>query len=693
MQVPKGYDQALSMHGRGNASYLTDSDGNIVWAATAASHQKKASNDEILSQVKTPENLRAYVEQVTEPRGRDKWDCPLCGSGTGPKHTAAFSLQGDHWKCFSCGEGGDLLDLIGKVEGIEGYADRLHRAAELFGIDTAPARVPVTPATPPKVERKQPDYTIGREREKAYIEECKARIELAADYLRKRGWTVDEARTYGLGYDPARKRLVLPWPGSDYYHADRDVTGNAPNKYDYPKSDDVGERPIYNPKALEQPVIVVVEGPMDAMAVMRCGIGAVVALGGTYDANQKMTTALAEAHYQGCVVLMLDNDEPGRKGQAKLAKVLGDRGIACLPLTYADGCGYKDADELYRLDALQARTFFAETIDNATQTAEATDRHPNMTLHDPAEVAAHIYFEDDADEPIPTGFARLDRMIGGGLMRGLYVLGATSSFGKTTLSLQVADTIAAAGHPVLFVTIEQSAQEIVAKSISRLSHDNHNSHGGGLAAQEITTSTARKAWGPAKWEELATATNTYTEAIAPNLRILEGVSRPRVADVRAAAETMTAQYGTQPVIVLDYLQLLAPKSDRDSDKQAVDFNVTALRQFASALKTPVWCVATLNRDSYSGPVDLDSFKESGAIEYGADYLFGLQPRGIAAEVDSVKSAVEKKLKGNAFVSRAKREHPRKVELTVLKNRQGETTGTAEGLPFTYWPRTNYFAEG
>lgn len=277
-------------------------------------------------------------------------------------------------------------------------------------------------------------------------------------------------------------------------------------------------------------------------------------------------------------------------------------------------------------------------------------------------------------------------------MRGLYIIGATSSFGKTTITLQVADSIAAQGRPVLFVTIEQSAQEIVAKSLSRLSHDRHNSAGGGLTSQEITTSTARKSWGQPKWEALAAATGTYTETVAPSLRILEGVRRPSVADVRAAAEAMTAQYGQAPVIFVDYLQLLAPKSDRDSDKATVDYNVTALRQFARDLKTPVWCVATLNRESYSGPVDLDSYKESGSVEYGADYLFGLQPRGIAAEVEGVKSAVEKKLKGNAFVSRAKRENPRKVELTILKNRQGETTGTAEGIPLTYWPRTNIFVE-
>ena len=65
----------------------------------------------------------------------------------------------------------------------------------------------------------------------------------------------------------------------------------------------------------------------------------------------------------------------------------------------------------------------------------------------------------------------------------------------------------------------------------------------------------------------------------------------------------------------------------------------------------------------------------------------------AEEVEGVKSAVEKKLKGNAYVSKAKRDNPRKVELTVLKNRQGATTGSAKGIPLTYWPRTNLFVEG
>ena len=55
-----------------------------------------------------------------------------------------------------------------------------------------------------------------------------------------------------------------------------------------------------------------------------------------------------------------------------------------------------------------------------------------------------------------TGIAGLDKALDGGLHAGLTVLGAVSSMGKTSLMLQMADTLAAAGRNVLFITIEMS---------------------------------------------------------------------------------------------------------------------------------------------------------------------------------------------------------------------------------------------
>ena len=50
--------------------------------------------------------------------------------------------------------------------------------------------------------------------------------------------------------------------------------------------------------------------------------------------------------------------------------------------------------------------------------------------------------ESTRDPAASTGFDILDRNLDGGLYPGLYILGALSSLGKTTLALQLADNLA-----------------------------------------------------------------------------------------------------------------------------------------------------------------------------------------------------------------------------------------------------------
>ena len=51
------------------------------------------------------DEIRQYIrEELTPAHGqRGKYICPICGSGTGAKGTAAFSIDRDgiHGKCFS----------------------------------------------------------------------------------------------------------------------------------------------------------------------------------------------------------------------------------------------------------------------------------------------------------------------------------------------------------------------------------------------------------------------------------------------------------------------------------------------------------------------------------------------------------------------------------------------------------------
>jgi len=87
--------------------------------------------DAVLQAVR--ERLPEYVETVTAKSRGGFYTCPLCGSGTGPNRSGAFRIHGEKWRCFACGRGGDVLDLIGEVERIPKFRDRARRAVELFG--------------------------------------------------------------------------------------------------------------------------------------------------------------------------------------------------------------------------------------------------------------------------------------------------------------------------------------------------------------------------------------------------------------------------------------------------------------------------------------------------------------------------------------------------------------------------------
>jgi len=74
-----------------------------------------------------------------------------------------------------------------------------------------------------------------------------------------------------------------------------------------------------------------------------------------------------------------------------------------------------------------------------------------------------------AEERTPTGLGELDRVLGGGLVRGSVILvGGEPGIGKSTLLLQAAHRLAEGGHRVLLVSGEESPEQVRMRA-SRLS--------------------------------------------------------------------------------------------------------------------------------------------------------------------------------------------------------------------------------
>ena len=74
-----------------------------------------------------------YLVRICEHYGikleKNKGLCPFHND-----HIPSLSLKGNRYKCFVCGEGGDLIDLIRNKEGIN-YIQAIKKALEILGLD------------------------------------------------------------------------------------------------------------------------------------------------------------------------------------------------------------------------------------------------------------------------------------------------------------------------------------------------------------------------------------------------------------------------------------------------------------------------------------------------------------------------------------------------------------------------------
>lgn len=329
-------------------------------------------------------------------------------------------------------------------------------------------------------------------------------------------------------------------------------------------------------------------------------------------------------------------------------------------------------------------------------------------VHGAMSIAMELYGGVVYSEPVPTGLKPLDDAIGGGLPQGgLSVLGAGSSNGKTTLALQIADNLAAAGWPVLFVTIEQSRHELVAKSLSRLMRQTPKHNGGYYVASaaHIMSRKERASWPQDKEAALLSCSTRYSQTVAPHMHIMEMSGQPTFEDIRNAYDaivrlTYQAPYYSyqspyqcerQPVLIVDYLQLIKPANERMTERQAIDFNVMSLRQLARDNGAAVLAISSINRQSYSEGAGMSAFKESGAIEFSADLALMLQPRGFNGRVRGLKSDKAAKDAAQEAMEQHKGKANRQSEIVVLKNRGGAIPSGP--LPLNYDAMCNIFTEG
>lgn len=240
-------------------------------------------------------------------------------------------------------------------------------------------------------------------------------------------------------------------------------------------------------------------------------------------------------------------------------------------------------------------------------------------------------------EFITTGFADLDRLIGGFTRGELTILAGRPSMGKTALALAYAMNVARSGKHVLMFSLEMSAEQVTHRLIAMES---------GISSRELRD--------PAKLlgEKSAALSKAITSISVDTLSVVDS-SRLTASEIRAAVQAKAARV-TLGLVVIDYLQLIrVPERGHSREREVADIS-SELKAIAKDMKVPVLCLAQLNRateQQQGRRPQLSNLRESGSIEQDADVV--------------------------QFIHRdeyyeKKKENAGKGVIIVAKNRNGET---------------------
>ncbi len=325
--------------------------------------------------------LQDYLEKVgTEfsPNG-DKFQCPNRDSHSNNDFTPScgFFPNDECWHCFVCQENGDIFKAAHYLEdkpksGNDWILDNVVYLAELLGVEVDYA------------ELTEAEKVVYQTHEALQITAGAAHAGLVQskdvlEYVKKRGWSDETAKTFQLGYcdydklkqalakrnfnqevlmraglvnsNLLNKRLLFPIKdarGRVIGFASRTLLShdecreqNIP-KYVNSDSNAVYKKSetLYNIDRLQDETTWVVEGYADVVTLHQKGIHNIVGLGGV---------AFTEDHIQALIkkgvktlILCLDNDEEGRRSEERILNHITRRHGLNILVKDRDDC--KDPD-------------------------------------------------------------------------------------------------------------------------------------------------------------------------------------------------------------------------------------------------------------------------------------------------------------------------------------------------------------
>ena len=207
--------------------------------------------------------------------------------------------------------------------------------------------------------------------------------------------------------------------------------------------------------------------------------------------------------------------------------------------------------------------------------------------------------------PVPTGFADIDKLLGGGLQRSeMIVLAARPSLGKSTLAFNMARHAAEHGSIVGIFSLEMSREHIALR----------------LLASEANVDSYRLRLGllrDAEERRLLDAIGALSDLPI----YVDDTPIQTIVEMRGKARRLQSERGVD-LLIVDYLQLISG-GRTDNRVQEMGEISRSLKGLARDLDIPVLACSQLSRAIEQRPTHrplLSDLRESGSIEQDADVV-------------------------------------------------------------------------
>lgn len=240
-------------------------------------------------------------------------------------------------------------------------------------------------------------------------------------------------------------------------------------------------------------------------------------------------------------------------------------------------------------------------------------------------------------DPMPTGIPKLDQLLGGGMTRGVTVVGGGPGAGKTVTACLSAAQMAMRGQRVVYASYETAWEVVQLRCASAWSNCygemigiepfswSSVANGGYRAAQRRYDGLSRRdlsrymTWDA--MDPVAKALTLWDEGPGRNLAVL--TSDNSVSDLCELCQEIRREDGQPPVLIVDYIQIVPTGAKRQQDDyERVTEVMGTLRTHAySEMGGHVLALSSLRKvtpaERKDGPA-LDWFRGSGHIGYDAE---------------------------------------------------------------------------